>query len=570
MKILNIVDINLIKLYLSKQYLTLHFDYSFMPPQVELLQKNLDKFTPNIILVQDQYLSIDTLELINAARKKYDGIIVLLSIDESNTEKNQDRITHNNLFYANKYNFDKVIVDIVDKLKNQKGFGIRKRSILFVDDSPTMHKLVEKTFDKDLYQIYHANDGAQGLELYNDTFPDIILSDIEMPVMDGLEFCRLVKENNRGRFIPVVIFSSLGEQVTIDTAFNYGADGYLHKPLSPEKLLDKVEEFFDSLERKKNSKILVVDDSKVIAEVLYHALTKNNLNVLMASSGKEALDIAKSERPEIIITDLEMSGMDGYELTKKIRGNPEIKDTTVIMMSSLSDQSYIKKGELLGVAKYFTKPFEPDRLVMVVEQILIEKYNGYKKEYEYMLSTIKALVTALEARDEYTSGHTERVSEYSIRLAKYMGFSKYQINQVEIAANLHDIGKIGVRDDILLKPGKLTDQEYTKIQEHAIIGAEILKPIKTLKDIIPLILFHHERWDGKGYPTMIKEEAIPYGARIIAIADTYDAMTSDRPYRKGMPKDKALRIIEENAGTQFCKKGALAFVEMIKKEEDEI
>jgi putative nucleotidyltransferase with HDIG domain len=182
-----------------------------------------------------------------------------------------------------------------------------------------------------------------------------------------------------------------------------------------------------------------------------------------------------------------------------------------------------------------------------------------------MLSTIKALVTALEARDEYTKGHTHRVSKYALMLGKYMGLTTYELDKLEIAANLHDIGKIGVKDDILLKPGQLSDEEYAKIQEHAVIGAEILRPLNSLQDVVPLILFHHERWDGQGYPSMISGKKIPLGARIIAVADTFDAITSDRPYRKALSEEKALKIIEENIGTQFCPTCGKSFLEMSQK-----
>ena len=278
------------------------------------------------------------------------------------------------------------------------------------------------------------------------------------------------------------------------------------------------------------------------------------------------MEIAVKERPEIIITDVDIPGMNGYELIKQAREKPEIKDVSVIMMSNRDKKSDIKKSEKLGVSKYFVKPFDIEKLVIVVEQLLLERYNIYRKEYEYMLSTIKALITALEARDEYTKGHTHRVSKYALMLGNYMGLSTFELDKLEIAANLHDIGKIGVRDDILLKPGKLSDEEYATIQEHAVIGAEILRPLNSLNDVIPLILFHHERWDGEGYPSMIKGDEIPLGARIIAVADTFDAITSDRPYRKALTEKEAVEIIKNNSGTQFCPRCVAAFLELSGKQ----
>jgi len=227
------------------------------------------------------------------------------------------------------------------------------------------------------------------------------------------------------------------------------------------------------------------------------------------------------------------------------------------------DQLMVSDEDLTFRRQDVTKPFDIEKLLLCVDRLMLEKFNIIKKETEYMLISIKALVKALEARDGYTKGHTDRVAQLSMELGRYMKLDDNTLENIEIAASLHDIGKIGVRDDLLLKEGKLTDKEYVKIQEHAILGAEILKPIQSLKEIIPLILYHHEKWNGTGYPYNIRETEIPLGARIIAIADAFDAMTSDRPYREKMSMEKALKILKNNSGTQFCPECTAAFIEMV-------
>ena len=575
MKILNIVDVNIVRIVLTKYYIARDLDYEFCYPEIEHVRKKISTFKPDVIVIQSSLMYTDVAGFLDLLDMEISADIIVFMIrddDALQEELEQSLSKYKSCNFASKDSFtdifDKLIpgkqVEGEEKTENET-HKPEKRTVLYVDDSPVMHHFVKTALKDSGYNLIEANDGAEGYEKYCEHLPNIIVTDIEMPNMNGLELCKKIKENNEGRFIPIVILSSKSQPIDIDTAFNYGADDYLVKPVSPENLTEKIKDYFGVLDRKKRNKILVVDDSKVSAEMITHALMKNAHNVIMTSNPEDAYNIAIEQHPEIVITDVEMPGMNGYDLVKMIRENPSTKETSFIMMSSRDRKSDIKKSEKLGVSRYFIKPFDIEKLVIVVEQLLLEKYNIYKKEYEYMLSTIKALVTALEARDEYTKGHTHRVSKYALLLGRHMGLSTYELDKLEIAANLHDIGKIGVKDDILLKPGQLSDEEYAKIQEHAVIGAEILRPLNSLQDVVPLILFHHERWDGKGYPSMIEGKKIPLGARIIAVADTFDAITSDRPYRKALSEKKALKIIEENIGTQFCPTCGEAFIEMSKK-----
>ena len=576
MRILNVVDINIIKIVLTKHYLSRNIDYDFVYPEPESVRQKIFSFKPDILVLQNRLIDMDVAGFLKLLGVRIETEIVIFMIKEdagSKSEISKSLSAYKKVHFVNKDDINSVFNSIIpsevpkDVTMNELSSEIvpEKKTILYVDDSPVMHHFVKTTLGDCDYNLITAVDGVDGYEKYCQYLPNIIITDIEMPQMSGLELCRKIKENNEGRFIPVVILSSKSQPIDIDTAFNYGADDYLVKPVSPDNLIEKIKDYFAVLDRKKRNKILVVDDSKVSAEMIAHALIKNSHNVLMASNGEQALELAMREKPEIVITGVEMAGMTGYDLVKIMRETPELKDVSFIMMSSRDRKSDIKKSEKLGVSRYFIKPFDIEKLIIVVEQLLLEKYNIYKKEYEYMLSTIKALVTALEARDEYTKGHTTRVSKYSLMLGRHMGLSIFELDKLEIAANLHDIGKIGVRDDILLKPGKLSDEEYAKIQEHAVIGAEILRPLNSLNDVVPLILFHHERWDGNGYPSMIKGTDIPLGARIIAIADTFDAITSDRPYRKALSEKQAVEIIKQNTGSQFCPRCAGSFIEMAEK-----
>ncbi|WP_202710001.1 HD-GYP domain-containing protein [Sporosalibacterium faouarense] len=200
--------------------------------------------------------------------------------------------------------------------------------------------------------------------------------------------------------------------------------------------------------------------------------------------------------------------------------------------------------------------------------LLLARYSFkmYIDMREVYMETIQALSKTIEAKDAYTRGHTTRVEEYSIKLAKAVKLSHKQIENIKMAALLHDIGKIGIDDNILKKPGRLTEEEYKAIQEHPIIGAEILKDVDFLKDIIDIVKHHHERYDGKGYPDGLKGENIPMESSILAIADAYDAMTSDRPYRSALDKKEAIEEVKGSAGTQLHPKLSEIFVGIIKSE----
>ncbi|MFO7734877.1 MAG: response regulator, partial [bacterium] len=544
MNILTVADLDILRIFLSKIFVNYELDYTFTAPNSERIKKNIEKENPDIIIIQSAYHDISPEKMTSVIKEKSEVPIVVICIDQNRrtfeklhpdfSEKPDIHVFDRDFFTEGFIPFAEEITGIplkkaYDLNSSEKTEKNGKKTILYADDSNTMHQFFMNSINREKYNIYEAYDGEEALKIYNKTLPDIIITDIEMPKMTGLELCREIKEHNDDRFIPVIILSSLDNPIDIDTAFRYGADDYLTKPMSGTQLRDKVEEYFKVIERKEHNKVLVVEFDKISRELIKHALIKNGIQVFTESNGNDAYYTAKNNPPDVLITDIDLPGINGHELIRKMKQTKGLEEISVIMIGNMQKEAIDRKNtDQLGVARYFTKPFDVEKLVLIVNQILLEKYNMFKKEYEYMLSTMKVLVNALEARDEYTKGHSERVSKYSVMLARYMNLPTTVVEKIEIASSLHDIGKIGVRDEILLKSGNLTDEEYAKIQEHAVVGAEILKPVESLSDIIPLILYHHERWDGKGYPSMLKGEEIPLGARIMAVADTFDAVTSNR------------------------------------------
>ena len=360
--------------------------------------------------------------------------------------------------------------------------------------------------------------------------------------------------------------------------------------------------FFPELEKPENIKILVVDDDDQIRDNIAEVLSQEGYQVYVASTGKEALQKVEEISPDIILTDYVMPEVDGIALCKNIKNNPDTLDIGVILITGLQDLDTKIKGLSAGADDFLTKPFLfPELIARIKSLAKIKKYRDFMKNYQQILErevakqtarlqkanlqlrlafseiknlsleVIYRLSKAAEYRDEHTGQHILRVSSYSEVIGKKLGLTDEQLELLKYGSPLHDIGKLGIPDYILLKPGKLTPDEWEIMKLHTIIGAEILQgsKIKYLKAAEKIALFHHERWDGKGYPYGLKGKKIPLFARITAIADVFDALTTNRPYRKAIDIDTAFKMIQEEAGTHFDPELVKIFLD-IKKEIVEI
>ncbi|MBN2321140.1 MAG: response regulator [Acidobacteria bacterium] len=329
-------------------------------------------------------------------------------------------------------------------------------------------------------------------------------------------------------------------------------------------------------------KILIVDDEEKVRTILLSHLENGGTNCVTASDAFDALKKIKNQRFSLVISDVMMPGMSGIELLRLVkRQDPE---TAFIMITGLLDLNTAVDSLRTGAYDFITKPFEllavrravdlalerrrlliqnrchQEDLERKVQERTFELNDAlYDVEESYKI-TLEALVMALDAREHETSAHSQRVREYTLTLAQNFGLNHDELVQLGRGALLHDVGKIGVRDSILLKPGKLTDAEWVEMKKHPQIGYEILQNIEFLSPAAKIVLCHQERWDGNGYPNGMSGTDIPLGARIFAVVDTLDAMTSDRPYRKALSFDRALEEIRSGAGTQFDPQVAEAFL----------
>lgn len=318
--------------------------------------------------------------------------------------------------------------------------------------------------------------------------------------------------------------------------------------------------------------ILIVDDEIDNLQLLKRTLRKE-YNILSAQNGSEAFEIVEKHGQQIslIISDQRMPLMSGTEfLAKTVTIYPHI---IKMLLTGYSDvEAMIDGVNNCNLFQYITKPFDIDDLMHTVKsgidayELTMSKNILLGELKDLFFNTIKSISSALDAKDTYTHGHSLRVTLYSLMIASELGLDEAIIEDLETSGLLHDIGKIGVPRNIICKPGKLTDEEYNVMKQHPELGTRILTGIKRLDSATNWLNNHHERWDGRGYPLGLNGENIPLPARILAIADTYDAMTSDRSYRKGLPHQIAAEEIRKCAGSQFDP----ALSEIFEKIEKEI
>jgi len=290
-------------------------------------------------------------------------------------------------------------------------------------------------------------------------------------------------------------------------------------------------------------RILIVDDNKVNIELLKAQLKSYNYTIEMALDGEEALEKISKNPPDMVLLDLMMPKISGYEVCRSIKQNKDTQFIPVIVITALQELDDKLKAIELGADDFLVKPFNKLELITRIKSLL--RVKELHDDLDTSESILFSLVEALEAKDIYTRGHSERVSKLSIEMAKKMNVPTRELESIRKGGLLHDIGKIGVREEILLKPNRLTSEEMEHVRSHPRRGFEICQPLKSLEESLTCIRSHHERFDGGGYPDGLKGNEIPLNGMIMAVADSYDAMTTDRPYRKALPQETAVKIFSD-------------------------
>jgi len=321
---------------------------------------------------------------------------------------------------------------------------------------------------------------------------------------------------------------------------------------------------------------LLVDDHAGVRSAVARGLAASGLACRQAGSGVEAVTLLEADVPDVVISDIRMPEMDGVALLRRVR--ERYPDVAVIMVTGVDDVNTAVGCLQLGAYDYMVKPFQVEqlrlRVMQAVERRRLVLENRHYHEHladlvqqqavrieELFLEGVQSIVHALEAKDLYTRGHSARVSAYATATARRLGLDEDTIQIIALGAELHDVGKIGVSEAVLNKPGRLTDEEYRHIMQHTVIGARILGPLlKHARPALEIIRSHHERLDGSGLPDGLAGDAIPLHARIVTVVDAFDAMTTGRAYRRGLAPDTALAELRAHTGTQFDGRVIEAFI----------
>ncbi|GBD39456.1 Cyclic di-GMP phosphodiesterase response regulator RpfG [bacterium HR37] len=479
--------------------------------------------------------------------------------------------------------------------------------ILIVDDDPFVREFLSEILsDKGSYEVDVAVDGLEGLEKIGRQDYDVVFTDLCMPRLNGFEFLREVKRLEP--VLPVVVITGFSTIENAVNAMREGASDFIEKPFQVDKVVSLAERLVNQkrllggLTSKKRYRLsletLNAQLFKTLQEISTLHTVSTELDNLYDNSDiyRRVVEMALKLLP---VREALFGIIDGNRLKiKSSIGVPNFRDEIEFRGSYIErvvksrthlvvkpgefnpvDNSRITSpilcipininGETIGILNLSNKPdgssFTDDEIHLAlnfVQKVGLRLENNalYETVYSNLINTLKSLVAIIEARDPYTKQHSERVTLYSLEIAEMIGLSNEEKEVLKFGGYLHDIGKIGVRDTILLKPGRLTPEEMAEVRLHPLIGDRIVQPVQFLEKERELILYHHERIDGRGYPYGLKGEEIPFVVRILSVADAYDAMTSSRAYRPAKPHEVAIEEIKYGVNTQFDKEVVKAFL----------
>jgi putative nucleotidyltransferase with HDIG domain len=470
--------------------------------------------------------------------------------------------------------------------------------LLIVDDEKSICDILTKYLEKNAYEVFAARDGRQAVDILTENNIDLVLTDIKMPGMSGVDLLKWVKERNKA--LPVLITTGYPTLDTAIEALKLGAFDYLTKPFHLEEIGEKIKRALESKRLEEEnlvfSKLVSLHEvTKVLAST--HQLRElNHLfldyssrmshadgGALLFTDSSSKLRIVESssapfdvkfwqrgffrdgarwvvEKEDPLVAEENAALPSGVESTLP----PELKSCIFFPLKTpkriLGVLTLVRNREREAFSNV---DLEIVNVLASQASISIENVRLYQSIRDNYLKTILAFALAVEAKDRYTHGHSENVMKYTVALAKQLGMSDSEVEHVKYAGLLHDIGKIGVSEAILNKPSRLTDGEFREIKKHPELGARIIADVPFLKTLVPEVQHHHEFYDGRGYPEGLSGEDIPFGARILGVADAFEAMTSDRPYRKSLSLETAVGILKEQKSKQFDPRVVDAFLAVI-------
>jgi response regulator RpfG family c-di-GMP phosphodiesterase len=471
--------------------------------------------------------------------------------------------------------------------------------ILVIDDEPHIQRLCTEILTAKGYRVKTVTWARDALELAKTTQLDLLVTDLVMPEMDGLQLIWQIRELQRD--LPSIVMTGQGTMERVVECLKLGVQGFVMKPFSGVEMVAAVEDALTKIRlRHENMRYrllmpLFEVSRQLLGELNMSKLVDELTKIAVGETHSDGVRFLVKEGPAHLIVKREEGiaqisppavndyishwlkmEKDLLMLTPVMPGGPLVRAALQeSRLSSVLCMPLVTKGSVVGGlvlyksegrSSYTQVDIELLAILCGQAAIAIENIRLFEDLQRTHFEAMKALAQAIEAKDQYTRGHCDRTVEYAMAIAEKLVLSEGEKKALRYAAFLHDVGKIGIHESILAKEGRLTEEEYRMMQSHPSLGADIIKGVEFLEPVVPLVYHHQERYDGKGYPAGLVGEAIPLGARIVAVLDTFDAMTSNRPYRKAMELDKALAELRRCAGTQFDPQVVEAFTAVLEEQ----
>ena len=489
--------------------------------------------------------------------------------------------------------FDRIAKEANEPEEYRELFHAPDADILVVDDTEVNLTVICNLLKQTMVKIDTAASGAEALSMAKEKHYDIIFIDHMMPEMDGVETLHRIRKETDSEGTVCIALTANAVSGAREKYIAAGFSDYISKPIVGRRLEEMIKKYLPeekvlkalpagrqaSAPSDRTSRVLVVDDDEVILAASKEILG-SDFNVICTCDGNEALSIAKDEQPDLILLDINLVGMTGFDVLDELKKNKKTGDIPVMFITADEDREKEALGLKNGALDFIRKPFIPEVLIQRSKRIIaLDRYQKdlqgeVRKQTKRAERLTKEMMVALshtvDAKDHYTNGHSERVAAYAAEIGRRMGKSPEEQRQLYEIGLLHDIGKIGIPEEIINKTARLTDEEFARIKEHTLIGCEILKGISDMPELSYGARSHHERYDGKGYPDGLARDAIPQVARIICVADCYDAMTSTRTYSNPKPQETVRAEIERCSGSQFDPDIAAIMLEMIDDDSEYI
>jgi len=426
------------------------------------------------------------------------------------------------------------------------GSVLVKRKVLVVDDDVESLRLYGDMLRRAGYAAVIASTGWEGIDLAVKEQPGLILLDLRLPDITGLTVLETLRTALSTKNIPIVVVSAISKDDDVMKAMQMGAFDYVVKPITYDDMIRRVELVFFSRERQgegDQTPVLIVEDDTIDGTALSEQLTSWGYQVTWVQTGQEGIEQAATDNFDVILLDGLLPDINGFEVVKEIRETERLGTTPVIMLTVLSGLVDKLKGFESGVDEFLNKPVSWEELRVRLHSLT--RLRGMTKQRFALSEVVGVITNAIELAEATEPHHNQKVAGISVILGKRMGVQGHGLWVLEMSGSLHDVGKLVIRREVLSKPGKLDPSEWAEMQRHSEYGEKIIKPVHGFGEVADIVRHHHENMDGSGYPDGLKGDQVSLFVRIVGVADSFEALTSDRPYRPAFTRDQALEILRK-------------------------